>query len=293
MTKRQEAEAIATVLLDTGPDGTRRACNSPECEKDYQHEGECTPMTIDEVLRRLRNNQHDHDAQRFVVRLLGSATYKGERYEPARVAVRCARYEEAARLLAALASHSPAMTVEQACEILCEAEWKGRKDWKPVDEGREAVSGIAGHFENYSPVDVIAIAQGIIDRKRVVELETQLEQNLAHQIGVPFAPADDEIHTPAPIVGEPVPATLGEPFTRPAFPIEAPVEGTDRYQGHNKGAFDDGYEARCVHDATITECPSIEQSGWAYVQAWRAGWWDADRELRARADEPAHDEGKD
>jgi len=43
MPTRQEAEAIATVLLDTGPDGTRRACNNPECEKDYRHEGECTP----------------------------------------------------------------------------------------------------------------------------------------------------------------------------------------------------------------------------------------------------------
>lgn len=38
---RQESESASSVALDGD---TRRACNTPYCEKGYQHQGECTPL---------------------------------------------------------------------------------------------------------------------------------------------------------------------------------------------------------------------------------------------------------
>jgi hypothetical protein len=125
MPTRQESEAIATVLLDTGPDGTRRACNNPYCLKDYQHQGECSLLTV-----------------------------------------------------------------KQACEVLNEAKWRGRDDWRPLPIAYEnGVSMVvisrdmslpsgARDAARYisSADDAIAIAQGIEDRRRVVELEADKER---------------------------------------------------------------------------------------------------------------------
>jgi hypothetical protein len=44
----------------------------------------------------------------------------------------------------------------------------------------------------------------------------------------------------------------------------------------NEGAYRDGYEARSVYDAAITEAPSAEVIGdWCH-KSWKAGWADAD-----------------
>jgi len=37
-----EMEIRATVALDSGDGGTRRACNNENCSKDYHHEGPCS-----------------------------------------------------------------------------------------------------------------------------------------------------------------------------------------------------------------------------------------------------------
>lgn len=47
----------------------------------------------------------------------------------------------------------------------------------------------------------------------------------------------------------------------------------------NQGAFDDGYAARYVYDQTLDQCPSVDVSGRFYVESWRAGWAEADREI--------------
>jgi hypothetical protein len=36
-----EMEVRATVALDNGDGGTRRACNNENCSKEYRHEGKC------------------------------------------------------------------------------------------------------------------------------------------------------------------------------------------------------------------------------------------------------------
>lgn len=110
---RQQQDARSNVLLDTGPDGTRRACNNEYCLKDYGHEGECT------------------------------------------------------------------MTIERACEILNESKWRGRDDW--IDAGGNAACDVAGKaFDILHRNDAIAIAQGILAQRRVVELETELDSITTH-----------------------------------------------------------------------------------------------------------------
>jgi hypothetical protein len=50
----------------------------------------------------------------------------------------------------------------------------------------------------------------------------------------------------------------------------------------NQGAYDDGYEARCVHGAPITACPNEDTIGRFAARSWRAGWADADMDFIAR-----------
>lgn len=59
---------------------------------------------------------------------------------------------------------------------------------------------------------------------------------------------------------------------------------TDRFSSKESvnwhhGAYWDGYKARSVHEAAITEAPSAETIGaWAH-KSWRAGWADADMDI--------------
>ncbi len=47
----------------------------------------------------------------------------------------------------------------------------------------------------------------------------------------------------------------------------------------NKGCYEDGAEARIVHQAKLTDCPPVSTYGAFAAASWRAGWLDADREM--------------
>jgi len=69
----------------------------------------------------------------------------------------------------------PEMTIKEAVSILNQNRWRGRGDWF---KGVHLVESL-GRRANLGPDviqndDAIAIAQGILDRKRIVELETNL-----------------------------------------------------------------------------------------------------------------------
>lgn len=62
---------------------------------------------------------------------------------------------------------------------------------------------------------------------------------------------------------------------------------TDRFSSHesvkwNKGAFEDGAEARIVFNVPITAAPSPDVIGKWCHDSWRAGWADADQDLLSR-----------
>jgi hypothetical protein len=48
-----------------------------------------------------------------------------------------------------------------------------------------------------------------------------------------------------------------------------------------QGPWEDGAEARIVHKATIEEAPSVEQIGEFAHASWKAGWADADMQLKS------------
>jgi len=62
----------------------------------------------------------------------------------------------------------PEMTIEKACVVLNEAKWLGYK-W---EMGSDSV--FAKGYRIYWSREAIAIARGILDRRRVVELESEL-----------------------------------------------------------------------------------------------------------------------